>query len=93
VLAEVASFLHLIMYGLICVVLITIRQREPAWYDPAFTCPGYPVVPIIGGLASFALVGFMQPLSQILGVALVLVAFAWYLFYARDIELKDNTHS
>jgi amino acid transporter len=90
VLAEVASFLHLIMYGLICVVLITIRRREPAWYEPAFECPGYPVVPVVGGLASFALIGFMQPLSQVLGVVLSLVAAGWYLFYARDVELRDQ---
>ncbi len=90
VLAEVASFLHLIMYGLICVVLTTIRRREPAWYEPAFECPGYPVVPVVGGLASFALIGFMQPLSQVLGVVLSLVAAGWYLFYARDVELKDQ---
>mgnify|MGYP000521168769 CR=1 FL=1 len=90
VLAEVASFLHLIMYGLICVVLITIRRRDPAWYDPAFTCPGYPAVPIVGGLASFALIGFMQLLSQILGATLAVVAAAWYLVYARDIQLKNQ---
>jgi amino acid transporter len=90
VLAEVASFLHLVMYGLICVALIVIRRRDPAWYDPAFECPGYPAVPVVGGLASFALIGFMQPLSQFLGVLLSVVALAWYLLYARDIELKDR---
>ena len=90
ILAEVASFLHLIMYGLICVALIMIRRREPTWYDPAFESPGYPVVPIVGGVASFALIGFMQPLSQVLGVLLTIVAVVWYLFYARDIVLKDQ---
>ena len=90
VLAEVASFLHLIMYGLICVALIVIRRRDPAWYDPAFECPGYPAVPVVGGIASFALIVFMQPLSQILGVLLSAVAVIWYLFYARDIDLKNQ---
>ncbi|WP_324756265.1 APC family permease [Haloarcula sp. GH36] len=90
VLAEVASFLHLVMYGLICVTLIVIRRRDPDWYDPAFRSPGYPAVPIVGGFASFALIFYMQPLSQVLGIALTLVAIAWYLFYARDIELKNN---
>ncbi len=90
VLAEVASFLHLVMYGLICVVLIAIRRRDPDWYEPAFECPGYPIVPIVGGGASFALIAFMQPLSQILGVALSAVAVIWYLLYARNIQLKDR---
>lgn len=33
-LAEVASVLHLVMYGLICVALIALRRNEPDWYDP-----------------------------------------------------------
>ncbi len=90
VLAEVASFLHLILYGLICVALIALRQRDPDWYTPSFRCPGYPVVPAVGGTASFALVFFMQPLSQLLGVAISLVAVGWYLVYARDVELKNQ---
>ena len=90
VLAEVASFLHLILYGLICVALVVIRRRDPLWYEPSFTCPGYPVVPIVGGLGSFALIGFMELLSQVLGVAVSLVAVGWYLLYARDVQLKDD---
>jgi len=90
VLAEVASFLHLILYGLICVALIALRQRDPDWYTPSFRCPGYPVVPAVGGTASFALVFFMQPLSQLLGVAISIVAVGWYLVYARDVELKNQ---
>lgn len=90
VLAEVASFLHLILYGLICVALVVIRRRDPAWYSPSFRCPGYPAVPIVGGLASFALIAFMQPLSQVLGIVVSVVAIGWYLVYARDAKLKDN---
>lgn len=89
VLAEVASFLHLVLYGLICVTLIVIRRRDPDWYTPSFRCPGYPVVPIIGAVASFALIGFMQPLSQVLGVLVTTVAVIWYLVYARNVDLKN----
>jgi len=89
-LAEVASFLHLVLYGLICVALIVIRRRDPAWYEPSFRCPGYPAVPIVGAVASFGLIAFMQPLSQLLGVAVSVVAVGWYLVYARDVSLKDQ---
>ncbi len=90
ILAEVASFLHLVLYGLICVSLIALRRSDPDWYDPSFVCPGYPLVPIVGGAASFGLIYFMQPLSQVLGVAISIVAVGWYLVYARDVELKDQ---
>lgn len=86
-LAEVASFLHLLMYGLICITLIILRRRSPAWYQPSFTVPGYPIVPIVGGIASFAMIAFMQPLSQIIGAFVIVSAGGWYLFYARDVTI------
>ncbi|WP_459193543.1 APC family permease [Halosimplex sp. J119] len=88
VLAEVASFLHLILYGLMCVALIALRRDEPEWYDPDFRVPGYPVVPILGALSSFALIGFMQRISQIIGVAVMLASAGWYFYYARDVSLR-----
>ena len=87
VLAEVASFLHLVMYGLICVSLIALRRDPPAWYDPDFRMPGYPFVPALGAVASFGLILFMQPLSQTVGLALMVAAAGWYLYYARDVQL------
>lgn len=87
-LAEVASFLHLIMYGLMCVALIALRRNEPAWYDPDFRVPGYPATPLLGALASFALIGFMQLSSQIIGSAIMLLAAAWYYYYAEDVALR-----
>ncbi len=88
ILAEVASFLHLVMYGLMCVALVALRRDEPEWYDPDFRVPGYPAVPIVGALASFALIGFMQRLSQIIGLAIMAGTAGWYFYYARDVTLK-----
>ncbi|MDG5777504.1 APC family permease [Haloarculaceae archaeon H-GB1-1] len=89
-LAEVASFLHLVMYGLICVALVQLRRNRPDWYDPSFEVPGYPVVPALGAVASFGLIAFMQPLSQLVGVALMIAAAGWYVFYARDVSLRGK---
>jgi amino acid transporter len=88
VLAEVASFLHLVMYGLICVALVALRRDPPDWYDPAFQTPGYPVVPVVGAAASFGLIAFMRPLSQLVGLGLMVAATAWYVYYARDVSLR-----
>ncbi|MFC7134603.1 MULTISPECIES: APC family permease [Salinibaculum] len=88
VLAEVASFLHLIMYGLMCVALVALRRNEPAWYDPDFRVPAYPLVPVLGALASFALLGFMQRLSQVVGLAIMLLSAVWYYYYAADVTLR-----
>lgn len=87
-LAEVASFLHLIMYGLMCVALVAIRRDRPEWYDPDFVVPGGPVVPVVGALASFGLIAFMDRLSIAVGVAVIAVTAGWYFYYARDVSLK-----
>ncbi|GAB3417440.1 APC family permease [Haloparvum alkalitolerans] len=87
-LAEVASFLHLVMYGLICVALILLRRNPPAWYDPDFVVPGGPAIPLVGAAASFGLIVFMQPLSQLVGIAIMVGAVGWYFYYARDVTLK-----
>ena len=87
-LAEVASFLHLVMYGLMCVALLAIRRDEPAWYDPEFRVPGGPVIPAVGALASFGLIGFMAPLSIGIGVAVIAVTAGWYFYYAGNVQLK-----
>ncbi|MFD1526802.1 APC family permease [Halolamina salina] len=87
-LAEVASFLHLVMYGLICVALIAMRRDEPEWYDPEFRVPAYPLVAGIGALASFGLIAFMERESQIIGAAIMIAAAGWYKYYADDVRLK-----
>ncbi|WP_135821953.1 APC family permease [Halostella litorea] len=87
-LAEVASFLHLIMYGLICVALLAIRRDEPDWYDPDFRVPGGPVIPAVGAVASFGLILFMNRQSQIVGLAVMAATAGWYFYYADDVSLK-----
>ncbi len=87
-LAEVASFLHLIMYGLMCVALLAIRRDRPEWYDPDFVVPGGPVIPVLGALTSFGLIAFMQPTSIGVGIAVIVATSGWYFYYARDITLK-----
>ncbi|WP_049923714.1 APC family permease [Halopiger djelfimassiliensis] len=89
-LAEVASFLHLLMYGLICIALLVLRRRDPAWYQPSFTVPGYPAVPVVGAVTSFGLIAFMQPLSQVIGVLVMIGAAVWYSYYARDVQLTEG---
>jgi amino acid transporter len=91
VLAEVASLLHLFMYGLMCVALIVLRRADLDGYDPDFKCPLYPALPALGAVASFGLVAFMEPFSMVLGGGILAAAALWYRFYARDVSLSEVT--
>lgn len=90
VLAEVASVLHLVMYGLMCVALLVLRRRAPAWYRPSFTSPGGAVVPVLGAVASFGLIAFVRPLATVLGVAVLAAAAAWWAAVVRDVRLRHG---
>ncbi len=89
VLAEVASLLHLFMYGLICVALLVLRHAPPDGYAPDFRCPGHPVVPVLGALTSFGLVAFMNLLSIAIGGGILLATAGWYVVYARSVTIPE----
>ena len=89
-LAEVASFLHLVMYALLCVTVIVLRRQDPSWYTPSYRTPGSPVLPAIGALASVALIAFMQLESILIGVAVMMVSYVWYRYYAADVSLRGD---
>jgi len=82
VLAKAGSVLHLIVYGLMNVALIVMRVADRPEYDPDFTVPLYPVVPILGAVLSFGLIAFMDPIEIALAAAFVLAGVVWYFVYA-----------
>jgi len=87
VLAEVASLLHLVFYGLICVSLLILRRKQPVWYVPTYRAPGGFVIPVAGALASFGIIFFMRRDSLLIGLSILAFSALWYLFYARNTSL------
>lgn len=87
ILAEAASFLHLVIYGLICGCVLKLRQVKPLWYVPGFRAPAYPILPALGMFSAFGLIFFMQNASLILGGAVLLISAVFYLFYGRGKSL------
>ena len=86
-LAEVASFLHLIMYALIGVAVIVLRRRSPTWYDPSYEMPGMPYLPAIAAVASLGLALQMQLSAIAIGVLVMAVSYGWYRYYAPGVDL------
>ena len=83
VLAEVASILHLVMYGLICLAALVLGRGGSLWYRPTFRTPGGRLVQVVGAAACFGLLAFMGPPALLASGAVLLAAGAWYLLYAR----------
>ncbi|MFC7175854.1 amino acid permease [Halosegnis marinus] len=84
VLAKAGSVLHLIVYGLLNIALIVMREADTPEYDPDFRVPLYPAVPILGAVSSFGLIYFLDAVEIALAGGFVLVGLVWYLVYARS---------
>ncbi|WP_408957607.1 amino acid permease [Natrinema sp. 74] len=84
-LSTAGSVLHLVIYGLLNISLIVMREAKPDGYDPDYRVPLYPATPILGAILSFALIAFIDP-RWVIGLCVVFVAVAvlWYLVYARE---------
>ncbi|MFB6111724.1 MAG: amino acid permease [Halobacteriaceae archaeon] len=89
-LASVGSALHLIIYGLLNIALIVMRTADPEEYQPAFRVPGYPAVPVIGAVTSFALIIFIVDTAILLSLGLAIGGVLWYLVYARRRATKQG---
>lgn len=80
-LAKAGSVLHLIVYGLLNVALIVMRESN-APYEPSYTVPFYPIVPLLGAVTSFGLIAFMATVEIALSGLFVFGAIVWYFVYA-----------
>jgi len=89
-LSSIGSALHLIIYGLLNIALIVMRTADPDEYQPDYTVPLYPFVPILGMLSSFALLYFIIDSAKIVSAVLVVGAMLWYVLYARTRTEKQG---
>ncbi|MEM1088380.1 MAG: APC family permease, partial [Pseudomonadota bacterium] len=80
--AKLASAFQLLLFGLVCLAVIVMRESRIASYKPGFKSPLYPWVQVAGILISFWLIVEMGILSiGFTGMVVIVCAF-WYQFYA-----------
>jgi len=89
-LAKAGSVLHLIVYGLLNLALIVMREAEQPEYQPVYAVPFYPAVPLLGAAASFGLIVFMNGIEIVLSLLFVVVAVAWFYLYVRGQTEKQG---
>ena len=89
-LSGAASGLHLIIYGLLNIALIAMRYINPDDYQPDFTVPLFPLLPILGTIFSFALLVYVESDARLLSFGVAVAAIVWYLLYARSRATKQG---
>ncbi len=88
----VSSLIFLISFALAHVIAILMRQRGGGSKD-AFRVPGFPAVPIVGGLACFGLAlyqAFVVPSAGLIAALWLAFGFGLYFFlFAQRAEVVD----
>lgn len=80
--AKLASAFKLLLFGLLNLAVIVMRESKIKEYDPGFTSPFYPWLQMFGMLVSCLLILEMGILSILFTVAVMVMSVAWYYYYA-----------
>ncbi len=82
--AKLASAFQLLLFSLLSLAVVIMRESRIEGYDPGFRSPFYPWIHIFGFLAPFWLIAEMGHLAVLFTLGLVAVTVVWYFQYAHD---------
>ena len=80
--AKLASAFQLLLFGLVCVAVIVMRESRIPTYKPGYRAPFYPWLQIVGILISFWLIIEMGILAIAFTGMVTIGCVLWYHFYA-----------
>jgi amino acid transporter/mannitol/fructose-specific phosphotransferase system IIA component (Ntr-type) len=81
--AKLASAFQLLIFALVNLAVIVMRESRLAAYDPAFKSPLYPWAQIVGIFASLALIIEMGRVPMLFSLLLVAACVVWFFVYAE----------
>lgn len=82
-LVKVASAMMLILFMLVNVSVIFMRESKITTYKPEYKSPLYPFLQIFGVLSSIVLIAEMGTLPLIISGAFFLLSISWYFIYRK----------
>jgi amino acid transporter/mannitol/fructose-specific phosphotransferase system IIA component (Ntr-type) len=88
--AKLASSLQLLLFGLLNVAVIVMRESRIESYDPGFRSPLYPWTQLLGIFVPVVLVAEMGWLSVLFTLGVTALCFGWYTYYAKPRIARDG---
>lgn len=88
--AKLASAFQLLMFAIVCVAVIVMRESQIDSYDPGYPSPLYPWMQIAGIVLPLFLITEMGWLSVLFSAVLVAVSMGWYFWYASDKVAREG---
>ncbi|MEZ6116991.1 MAG: amino acid permease [Pirellulaceae bacterium] len=81
--AKLASAFQLLMFALLCLAVVIMRESHIPSYDPGYKSPLYPWMQITGMATSLLLIANMGLMPLLFSAGLIFAGAAWYRWYAR----------
>ena len=81
--AKLASTFQLMVFSLICLAVIIIRESKIEAYDPGFKSPLYPWLNLLGVFLPYVLIYQMGIVPLLFSLGLIAIGATWYWYYAR----------
>ncbi len=88
--AKLASSLQLLIFGLVNLAVIVMRESGLHSYDPGFRSPFYPWPQLVGIFFPLVVVAEMGWLPVLFTLGVTAVAFGWYNYYAKHKIARDG---
>lgn len=81
--AKLASAFQLLMFALVCLAVVVMRESRIDSYDPGYRSPLYPWMQIVGIVTPLLLIAEMGALTIAVSAAFVVAGVGLYLAYGR----------
>ena len=81
--AKLASAFQLLIFSILCLSVIVMRETKLNSYDPGFRAPFYPWLQLVGASACVTIIILMGWLPVVFSSGIVVVGIVWYFSYAR----------
>lgn len=82
IVAQIISMFFMVTYGSLCLISFLNHFAADPSYRPKFKSRWY--VSLFGALSSFALMFFMNAAYAVLAIVMILILFAWVVYYNQD---------
>ena len=82
--AQLASAFQLLIFALISLAVVVMRESQIEAYDPGYRSPFYPWMQIFGVFSPLWLIAEMGALPMLFSLGLVTLGTVWYFAYAQN---------
>lgn len=81
--AKLASSFQLLVFSLVNIAVIIMRESKIQSYDPGYRSPFYPYLHILGIFLPLWFIHEIGIFSVLFTISIIFIAILWYFFYAR----------